>query len=95
MAASLSSSNADRKWWHSSKSNNEANDEHLHVNTNEVDTNCVIFNKDVSNRVNVASKHRDDYDNNNPLQRMILPLILTLEAEMPLLVLLSAKNIKN
>jgi hypothetical protein len=44
MAVSSSSSNADRKWWRSSKSNDEANDEHLHVNTNEADTDYVIFN---------------------------------------------------
>jgi hypothetical protein len=34
----------------------------------------------------VASEHGDDYDNNNPLQRLILPLILTPEAEIQMVV---------
>jgi hypothetical protein len=54
-------------------------------NSND-DATCVIFNENVSHRVDVASEHGDDYDNNNPLQRLILPLISTLEAEMQMVV---------
>ena len=61
-----------KKWRRSSNSNDDAT--------------CVIFNEDVSHRVDVASEHGDDYDNNNPLQRLILPLILTPEAEMQMAV---------
>jgi len=48
--------------------------------------NCVIFNKDVSHRVHVASEHGEGYGGNNPLQRPILPLTLTPEAEMQMAV---------
>jgi len=61
-----------KKWRCSSNSNDDAT--------------CVIFNEDVSHRVDVASEHGDDYDDNNPLQRLILPLISTPEAEMQMAV---------
>jgi hypothetical protein len=40
-------------------------------------TNGVIFDKVVSHQVNVAMKHRINYNGNNPLQQRILLLILT------------------
>jgi len=61
-----------KKWRRSSNSNNDAT--------------CVIFNEDVSHRVDVASEHGDDYDDNNPLQRLIIPLLSTPEAEMQMAV---------
>jgi hypothetical protein len=48
--------------------------------------NCIIFNKDVSHRVHVASEHGEGYDGNNPLKRLILPLTLTPEAEMQFII---------
>ena len=78
---------ANKMWRGSSKSNYDTNDEHLHVNTNNVNTDCIIFNEDVSHRVHVASEHGEGYDGNNPLQRPSLPLTLTPEeAEMQMAV---------
>jgi hypothetical protein len=77
---SANNPNANNKWRHSSKSNDDANNKHLHVKSNNASTNCIIFNEDVSHRVDVASEYRVDYNGNNPLQRLILPLFLTLEA---------------
>ena len=56
-----------KKWRHSSNSNDDANDERLHIKKIEGNMTCVIFNKDVSHRVDVASEHGDKYDDNNPL----------------------------
>ncbi len=72
-----SSSSSDLKWWRSSssKSNDAANNEHLHVNTNGANMSCIIFNKDVSHRVHVASEHGEGYEGNNPLQRPILSFV--------------------
>jgi len=78
---------ADKKWRCSSKSNNDANDKHLRVNTNNVNTNCIILNQDVRHRVHVASEHGEGYDGNNPLQRPSLPLtLMPEEAEMQMAV---------
>ncbi len=64
-----------------------ANDEHLHVNTNDANTNCIIFIEDGSHQVNVASEYGVDYDGNNPLQRLILPLMMTPETGIQLAVM--------
>jgi hypothetical protein len=40
--------NAVKKWRRSSNSNDDANDERLHVNKNEGHMTCVIFNEDAS-----------------------------------------------
>ncbi len=47
------------------------------ANDNLEITNDVTFDKVVNHQVNVAMKHRIDYDGNNPLQWRILPLIPT------------------
>ncbi len=53
----------------------------------DANTNCIIFKEDGSHQVNVASEYGVDYDGNNPLQRLILPLMLTPEAAMQLAVM--------
>jgi hypothetical protein len=47
------------------------------ANANLEITNGIIFDKIVSHQVNVAMKHRINYNGNNSLQWQILPLILT------------------
>ena len=77
---SANNPDADKTWQGSSKSNYDTNDEHLHVNTNNANTNCIIFNEDVRHQVHVVSEHGEGYNGNNPLQRPSLPLTLMPEA---------------